>query len=156
MFTSNVWRHNRHFDVTTTQQVESLHCFFVFGWINLNFNARGNFRLLISNLSSKTQYRFEILRNCDFSSLRSWFLAQHSLMNWLPWQQWMTCFQFFNFKNFYTWLPKNDISLAKIIWTVFEIFSQNPRKPSTFLAVAFSWPHKINMTMMSSKIFVDL
>ena len=45
-------------------------------------------------------------------------------MNWLPWQQWMTYRQSFNFKNFYTWLPKHDISLVKISWTVFEIFSQ--------------------------------
>ena len=64
-------RHNHHFDVATTEEVESVHCFFVFGWIKLNFGVRGNFRFLISNLNSKTQYRFEILRKRHFSSLRS-------------------------------------------------------------------------------------
>ena len=98
--------------------MESLHCFFVFERIKLQVGLRGNFRLLISNLNSKTQYEFEILRKCHFSSLGSWFLAQHPLMNWLPWQQWMIYLQSFNFKNFYIWLPKNDISLLKISWTV--------------------------------------
>ena len=42
---SNVQRHNRHFDVATTKEVESLRCFFVFGWIKL-----------------KMQYQFEIIR----------------------------------------------------------------------------------------------
>ena len=60
---------------------------FVFGWIKLKFGVRGNFRLLISNLNSKTRYQFEIVRKGHFSSLRTRFLAQHSLMNWLPWQQ---------------------------------------------------------------------
>ena len=55
-------------------------------------------------------------------------IAQYSLMNWLLWQQWMTYLQSFNFKNVYIRLPKSDISLAKICWTVFEIFNQNPRK----------------------------
>ena len=32
--------------------MESLHCFFVFGWNKLQFGLRGNFRLLISNLNS--------------------------------------------------------------------------------------------------------
>ena len=36
--------------------------FFVFEWIELKFCVRGNFGLLISNLNSKTQYQFEILR----------------------------------------------------------------------------------------------
>ena len=62
--------------------------------------VRGNLRLLISNLKSKVQYLFEILRKCHLTSLRSWLLALHSLMNSLPWQQWMTCLQSFNFKNF--------------------------------------------------------
>ena len=52
-------------------KVESLHCFFVFRWIKLKFGVMGNYRLLISNPNSKTQYRFEILRQCHFSSLRS-------------------------------------------------------------------------------------
>ena len=78
------------------------------------------------------QYQFEILRKCHFSSFRSWFLAQYSLMNWLPWQEWMTYLQSFNFKNFDIRLPKSDISLVKICWTVFEIFSQNPQKRSIF------------------------
>ena len=129
IFNSNVWCHNRHFDVVTTKEVESGHCFFVFGWIKLKFAVKGNFRL---NLNSKTQYQFEILRKSHFSSLRSLFLAQHSLTNWLSWQQWMTYLQPLNFKIFYTCFPKNDIGLVKINWTVFEIFSQNPRKPSTF------------------------
>ena len=121
-----------------------------FGWIKLKFGVRSNFTLLISNLNSETQYHFEIVRKCHFSSLRSWFLAQHYLMNWLPWQQWMTYLQYLNFKNFYIWLLKNDISLVKISWTVYEIFSQGPRKTSIFSAVAFWWRHKINMTMTSS------
>ena len=50
---SKVWRHHRHFDFATTKEVESLHCFFVFGWIKLKFGVRGNCRLLISNLNSK-------------------------------------------------------------------------------------------------------
>ena len=112
--------------------MESLHCFFLFGWIKLKFGVRGNFRLLTSNLNSKTQYQFEILRKCHSSSLTSWFFTQHSTRNWLPWQQWVTYLQSFNFKNLYMWLPKNDISLVKISYTVFEIFSQNPRKPSIF------------------------
>ena len=41
------------FDVATTKEVESLHCFYVFGWIKLKFGVRSNFRLLISNLNSK-------------------------------------------------------------------------------------------------------
>ena len=40
-----------HFDVATTTEVESLYCFFVFGWIKLKFGVKGNFRLLISNLN---------------------------------------------------------------------------------------------------------
>ena len=105
---SKVWRHNRHFDFATTKEVESLHCFFVFGWIKLKFGVVGTFVLLISNLNSKAQYQFAILRKCHFTSIRSWFLAQHCLMNWLPWQQWVVYLQSFNFKNFYIWLPKTD------------------------------------------------
>ena len=56
--------------------------FFVSGWIKLKFCVKSNFWLLISNRNSKTQYQFEILRKCHLSSIRSWFLAQHSLMNW--------------------------------------------------------------------------
>ena len=67
---SKVRRHNRHFDVATTKEVENLHCFFVFGWIKLKFSVRDNLRLLISNLNS-TQYQLEILRKCHVSSLRS-------------------------------------------------------------------------------------
>ena len=33
-----------------------------FGWIKLKLGIRGNFGLLISNLNSKTQYQFEIVR----------------------------------------------------------------------------------------------
>ena len=98
---SKVWRHNCHFDVATTYEVESLHCFFAFRWIKLKLGITGNFRLLISNLNSKAQYQFAILRKCHFSSLRLWFLAQHSLMNWLPWKQWMSCLQSLNFKRYY-------------------------------------------------------
>ena len=68
---SQVWRHNRHFDVVTTVETESLNCFFVFGWIKLNFGVRGKFRLLISNFNSKTQCQFAILRKCHF------FLLDH-------------------------------------------------------------------------------
>ena len=59
---SKVRRHNRHFYAATTKKVERLHCFLVFGSIKLTFGVRGNFGLLISNLNSKMQYRFEILR----------------------------------------------------------------------------------------------
>ena len=59
--------------------MESLHRFFIFGWIKLKFRVKGNFRLLISNLNSKMQYRFVILRKRHFSSLRSLFLA-HELV----------------------------------------------------------------------------
>ena len=111
---------------------------------------RGNFRLLISNRNSKTQYLFAI---CHFSSLRSWFLAQHSLMNWLPWQQRMVYLPSFNFRNFYIYLLKSDISLVKISSTVFEIFSKNAQQSAIFSAVSFWWRHKINMTMTSSKQF---
>ena len=45
--------------------------FLLLGWIELKFGVKGNFRLLISNLNSKTQYHFEIVRKCHFSSLRS-------------------------------------------------------------------------------------
>ena len=93
----------------------------------LKFGVRGNFRLLISNLNSKMQYQFEIVRKCHFSSLKSWCLAQHSLMNRLPWQQWMTYPHVFNSKRYYRWLPSNHISVMKTSWTVFEIFSKNPR-----------------------------
>ena len=46
-------------------------CFFVFGWIKLKLGLRGNFRLLISNLNSKMQYQFEMLRKMPlfFSSI---------------------------------------------------------------------------------------
>ena len=30
-----VRRHDRHFDVATIDEVESLYCFFVFGWIEV-------------------------------------------------------------------------------------------------------------------------
>ena len=53
----------------TTEEVESLHCFFAFGWIKLTFGVRGNFRFLISNLNSETQYQFEILKNTTFLPL---------------------------------------------------------------------------------------
>ena len=59
------------FDVATAKEVESLHCFFVLEWIKLKFGVRDNCRLLISNLNSKMQRHFEILRKCHFSSLRS-------------------------------------------------------------------------------------
>ena len=41
---SNVRRHNHHFYVMTTREVESPYCFFVFGWIKLEFGLRDNFR----------------------------------------------------------------------------------------------------------------
>ena len=37
----------------------------------LLFGVRGNFRLLISNLNSKTQYLLAVLSQCHFSSFRS-------------------------------------------------------------------------------------
>ena len=54
-----------------TQEGESLHGFLVFGWIKLKFGVGSNFGLLISNLNSKTQYQFEILRKCHFFELES-------------------------------------------------------------------------------------
>ena len=59
--------------ILTTQEGESLRGFFVFGWIKLKFGLRGNFELLISNLNSKMQYLFKILRKCHFSELRARF-----------------------------------------------------------------------------------
>ena len=35
----------------TTKEMESLHRLSVFGWIKLKWGVRGNFRLLISNLT---------------------------------------------------------------------------------------------------------
>ena len=106
--------------------------FLCFWMGQLKFGVRGNFRLLISSLNSKTEYLFAILWKCHFSSLKSWFLAQHSFMNWLPWQQWMVYLPSFNFKNFYIYLHKSNISLVKISWTVFEIFSQNAQRSAIF------------------------
>ena len=37
----------------TTKEVENLHCFFAFKWIELKFSVRLNFRFMISNLNSK-------------------------------------------------------------------------------------------------------
>ena len=144
------------FWVATAEEVESCHCFFVFVWVKLRYGLRGNFRLLISNFNSKTQYLFAIWRKWHFSSLRSWLLAQHSLMNWLPWQQWMFYLPSFNFKNCYIYLPKSDISLVKISWTVFEVFIENAKNSAIFSAVSFWWRHKINMTMTSQNIFVNM
>ena len=69
--------------------MESLHFFFAF-FIDLakHIGIGDNFELLISNLNSKTQYWFKILRkNATFLPFQSLFLAQHSLKNLLPWQQ---------------------------------------------------------------------
>ena len=66
---AKVLHYNCHFYVTTTKEVESIHCFFVFGLIELKFGVRGKFWLLIPNLNSKTQYQSEIVRKCHFSSL---------------------------------------------------------------------------------------
>ena len=65
------------------KEVESLYCFFVFGWIKLKFGVRGNFRLPISNLNSKTQYHFKILRQFHSSSLDNDFspALPHELVN---------------------------------------------------------------------------
>ena len=41
----------------------------VFEWIKLKLGVRGNFGVLISNLNSKMQYQFEILRKCHFFPL---------------------------------------------------------------------------------------
>ena len=71
MMMSSLICDNHQFDVMTTREVESPYFFFIFGWIKLEFGVRGDFRLLISNLNSKRQYQFEILRKCHFSSLRS-------------------------------------------------------------------------------------
>ena len=136
--------------------MESIHCFFVFGWIKINFSVRDKFKLLISNINSQKHYQFAILRKCHFSSSRSLFLSQHSLMNWLQWQEWVVYLQSFNFKNFYICLPNTDIGLVKISWTVLEIFSQNLGKSATLSAVSFWWGHKVNMTMTSTKTFVNL
>ena len=84
---AKVGRHNGHSDVATTKKVESLHCFVVSRWIKLKFGIKGNFGLLISDINSKRQYQFDILRKMSlfFSSIM--ILAQHSHKNWLPWQQ---------------------------------------------------------------------
>ena len=72
--------YNRHFDVaTTTREVGSLYCFFVFGWIKVKFGVRGNFGLLTSNLISKTQYHFEIS-----SKMPPFFLFDHDFQHSTP------------------------------------------------------------------------
>ena len=72
----------------------------------------------------------------SFSSLCSWSLAQHSPMSWLPWQQGMSCLQSLISKSTTDDCLKHNISLVKISWDIFWIFSKSPRKPSTFLSVA--------------------
>ena len=65
-------------------EVESLYCFFVFGWIKLKFAVRGNFTLLISNLNSKVQYQFNatfLLLDHDFSSAFPHELVTMATMN---------------------------------------------------------------------------
>ena len=72
--------YNRHFHVATTKEVESLHCFFVFGWIRLKF---GNLRPLISNLNSKKAISVRNLEKMPlfFSSIMSFTLApSHELV----------------------------------------------------------------------------
>ena len=102
---SKVWRHNRHFHVATTNKVESLHWFFVCGWSKLKLDVRGNFWLLISNLDSKMQYQFEILRKMPlfFFSILIFnpALPQAEFVT----MAWMTCLQSFSFKRYCRWLP---------------------------------------------------
>ena len=113
----------------------SLRSFFVLGWINLTFGVGGNFGRLISNLSSKMRYQYKIVRTMPLFFSLIMILAKHSLMKWLRLQQGMISNLLILNDTIYSCL-KNDISLVNISWTVFEIFSKNTRKPSTFLAVA--------------------
>ena len=83
-------RYDRHFDVAKTKEAESLHCFFVLGLIKLKFGVRGNFRLLISNINSKTQYQFQILNQFQVMPLFfSWIMIfspalPHELVTMAP------------------------------------------------------------------------
>ena len=46
-----------------TKEGKNIHCFIIFEWINLRFGVEANnVNLRISNLKSKVQYQFEILR----------------------------------------------------------------------------------------------
>ena len=65
--------------ILMSQQLKSgsLYCFFVFGWIKL----RCNFELLISNLNSKSQYQFEILRKMQISPALTHELVTEATMN---------------------------------------------------------------------------
>ena len=77
--------------------------------------------------------------------LWSCFLANHSLINWLSWQQEIACLQFFVSKDTPDNYLKLDISLVKISWTVFEIFSKSPQM--TILPL----PSPIQIRLISSK-----
>ena len=101
IFHSILWRHNRHFYVSRQVEREKSSLFLCFSMDQAKIWCKGNFGLLFWNLSSKMQYRLKILRKCHFSSLWPLFLAQHPLINWLPWQQSMTCLPSFNTKKYY-------------------------------------------------------
>ena len=52
-----------HFDVVTPNNVESLHCFFAFEWIQLKFGVMGNFGLLISDLKGNLRSKSKLSSN---------------------------------------------------------------------------------------------
>ena len=96
IFKTIVWRNNHQFDV-----LWQLKKWKVFVVSFLFDGLRGNFGLLTWNLCSKTQYQHKILRKVPVFSSEIMIFSQCSLMNWLPWQQGVTCLQSFNFKRYY-------------------------------------------------------
>ena len=145
---SKVRRHDCHSDVATINKVENRHCLFVFGWIKLKFGVRGHFRLLVSNINSKTQYQFEILRKYHFSS---WFLnGTHSWISYHGNNEW----------NIFNLLISKDtiedcLNTTKIWWKSVEVFLRYSEK-TLENPVAFWCRHEINMKMILSKSFVNL
>ena len=104
------WRHlqfesmmsyNCHVVVVTFNNVESLHCLFVFESTELKFGVRGNFGLLISNFNSKTQYQFEILRKMPLFFFSTMIFSPALSQEFVTMGTIIIFLQFFNFKRYY-------------------------------------------------------
>ena len=113
--------------------------FAVFLRIKIKFGVWGNFGLLISNLCSKLSNAPKVVNKYTtfflfHQKLTYLLLLKHTVDNCL----------------------RNDISLVKITWTIFEIFSKNPQNLlfSCCHTSKQSWDHSIEMTMTSSKLFL--
>ena len=79
-----------HFDVAAT-----FFCFFVFRWMELKFGVKGNSGFLISNLISKVQYYFKIVRKMAL------FFSSIMIFSPAPPHELVTCLQYLNFKTYY-------------------------------------------------------